>query len=84
MFFDDNGPSTESIGMNLRQIIAVAWLNLLILGELSLSIYLASQDPANLTGIFLKWFFGMAIPTFIVAKLSIHKLGAKALARKRG
>jgi len=61
--------------MNLSQKMAVVVLNLLILTELSLSLYFAGQNPTDLTAIFLKCFFSMAVPTFIIAKVMINRLG---------
>jgi len=75
MVFEDDAQPAAGSHMNLRQKIAVVALNLLILTELSVSLYLAGQDQANLTSVFLKSFFAMIIPTFIVAKVVIKRLG---------
>lgn len=77
MFFDDDPRPAVDSTMNLSQKIAVVTLNLLVLSELSLSLYLAGQNQAELTAIFLKSFFAMAIPTFIIAKVVIRRLGRK-------
>lgn len=81
MIFNDDDQTAVGVAMNLPQKIAVVILNLTILTELSFSLYLASQDQANLTAIFLKCFFTMLIPTVIAAKVLIKRLGDRADAR---
>lgn len=65
--------------MNKRQKIALVVLNVLLVFELCLTMYLAGKDPENLTPIFLKYFFLMIIPTFIVGRIVIRRLRTKEL-----
>lgn len=63
--------------MNFRQKVAVAILDVVIIAELCVSMYLAAQDPDNLTPAFMKSFFTMVVPTLLLAKLIIGRLGSK-------
>lgn len=60
--------------MNFRQKVAVAILDVAIIAEVCIGIYLGSRDPENLTPVFLKSFFTMAIPTLIVGMVVIRRL----------
>lgn len=64
--------------MNLRQKITVAILDVCILIEVFVSMYFAAKDPDNLTPLFLKCFFGMAIPTLIAGRIGIWFLRSPA------
>jgi Ni/Fe-hydrogenase subunit HybB-like protein len=63
--------------MNFRQKVAVAVLDILVIGELCVSMYFASQDPDNLTPVFFKNFLCMVIPTLLLAKVVITRLRSK-------
>ena len=63
--------------MNFHQKIAVGITDIAIIMELSLSLYLSNLDPDNFTSLFVKYFFIMLIPTLILAKIFIRRLGAK-------
>jgi len=65
--------------MNNHQKIAVIIMDVLLIMELCISMYVASKNPDLLTSIFLKYFFIMAIPTFIIAKVFIKRLQSKPL-----
>lgn len=60
--------------MNLRQKVAVGILDVVIIAEVCFSIYMGSRDPENLTPIFLKTFFILAIPTLIIARIIIKRM----------
>jgi hypothetical membrane protein len=60
--------------MNTRQKIGVALLDVVILIELGISIYLANKTPELFTPIFMKTFFVLAIPTLILARIVIKRL----------
>lgn len=60
--------------MNTRQKIGVAVLDVLILIELGISIYLANKTPELFTPAFMKTFFVLAIPTLILARIVIKRL----------
>lgn len=63
--------------MNKRQKIAVVILNILIIAELFISMYLAHKDPENFSLVFFKYLLMMLIPTFIIGKRVIRRLGTK-------
>lgn len=65
--------------MNMQQKITVGVVDIAILVELCVSIFVASRDPENLTSIFVKCFFAMLIPTLILAKVIIRKLRTEEL-----
>jgi hypothetical protein len=60
--------------MNFRQKVAVAILDVLVIAELCVSMYFASQDLENLTPVFLKSFLTMVIPTLLLAWVVIKRL----------
>ena len=62
--------------MNRRQIIAVVILDLVVLAEVFLAVYLAYQDQENFTLVFVVVFFATMIPTLIAGRFAIRRLGA--------
>jgi hypothetical protein len=42
-------------------------MNLLVLTELCVSMYMAAADPDDFTATFIRCFFGMLIPTLVVS-----------------
>ncbi len=60
--------------MNFRQKVAVGILDILILAELSASIYFANRSSEDFTGVFFTYFFSMVIPTLILARIVIKRL----------
>ena len=63
--------------MNKRQRIAQVVLNIIIIAELCMSIFLASKEPELFTIVFFKYFFMMLIPTVILGVLTIKMLRTK-------
>jgi hypothetical protein len=63
--------------MNLQQRLYVILTDIAILVELSVSIYLANGDQENFTGLFLKYFLSMVVPTLIVAVIATKKARSK-------
>ena len=63
--------------MNFRQKVAVAILDIAVIAELCVSMYLATHDPDNLTPVFLKSFLSMVIPTLLLGRVVIKRLGSK-------
>lgn len=57
-----------------RQWLLVAIMNLLVLTELCVSMYLAAADPDDFTATFIKAFFGMLIPTLVIGLLARRRL----------
>ncbi len=64
-------------GLNGKQKVVVVLANILILAELTWSIYLGSQDLEEMTVIFLRSFIPMVIGTVLLAKVLTRRLGAK-------
>ena len=62
--------------MNGVQWLVVIIVDVLVLVELALAMYVANANPDNFTPVFIKTFFGMLIPTLIVGYLSKRVLGA--------
>jgi hypothetical protein len=56
---------TKQNEINGRQWLVVIILDILILSEVALSVYLAAANPDDFTLIFMKRFFSMAIPTLV-------------------
>lgn len=63
--------------MNIQQKATVAVLDILIIIELCISIYVSNKDPENMTLLFMKCFFLMAIPTLIAARVAFKMLRSK-------
>lgn len=59
--------------MNRKQKILVVFLDILILSELTLAMYLSAQNPEDFTGIFLRTFIPLAAATFILGMIGIRK-----------
>lgn len=57
-----------------RQWMLVVVLDVLVLAELCLAMYLAVAGPEDFTGTFIKAFFGMLIPTLGVGALAKRRL----------
>ncbi len=61
--------------MNMRQKVAVIITDMLLIAEVCISMYLASQQtPENLTPTFIKSFAVMCVPTLVIAKMTIKRL----------
>jgi hypothetical protein len=63
--------------MNFRQKVAVAGLDVLVIVELTVSIYFANQHPQDFTAFFFQIFFSLVIPTLILARFVIKGLRSK-------
>ena len=53
-----------------RHWMLVIAMNVLVLVELCLSMYLASSSSEDFTATFIKSFFGMLIPTLVIGALA--------------
>ena len=62
------------VAKNPRQWILVIVMNLAVLTELCIAMYLATNDPDDFTATFIKAFFGMLIPTLVVGVLAKRRL----------
>jgi flagellar biosynthesis protein FliQ len=65
-------------GLNPRQLLVVILVNVLLLAELTLSIYLGKQDPEEMTLIFLRTFLPLVAVTLVGAKWLLMRLGRTA------
>lgn len=59
--------------LNLKQKIVVIIMDVLLLAELTYSIYLGNQNPEYLAGIFLRTFIPMMIGTIVLARIFIKR-----------
>jgi hypothetical protein len=66
-------PIDENQRLNARQRVVVLAMNILLLAEMTVAIYLGQQDPENLTIIFLKTFLPLLIVTLISARVLVRK-----------
>ncbi|MEN6440448.1 MAG: hypothetical protein ABFD97_17885 [Syntrophobacter sp.] len=62
--------------MNSQQKIAIGIVDVAVLAELCLSLYISNKDIDNFTPLFFKYFFSMLVPTLILAKVFIKRLGS--------
>ena len=62
------------VAKNFRQWILVIVMNLAVLTELCIAMYLATNDPDDFTATFIKALFGMLIPTLVVGVLAKRRL----------
>jgi hypothetical protein len=63
--------------MNFHQKIAVVIVDVVVLAELCVSMFMAYNNPENFTPVFFKSFLGMLIPTLILARIAIKRLGTQ-------
>lgn len=59
--------------LNLRQKLVVVVMDVLLLMELSVSLYLACQDPENLTEVFLRTYVPCLLVTVWTARRWIRR-----------
>lgn len=60
--------------MTPRQWLVVIIMNVLVLAELCISMYLAAANPDEFTATFVKAFFSMLIPTLVIGVLAKRRL----------
>ena len=72
MFFrnDDESRAPE---LNSRQRTAVILMDVAVLAEVTLSVYLASKQPDEFTPVFMKAFFSMFLPTLALGIYAIRR-----------
>ncbi|MDL2275505.1 hypothetical protein LJC22_05225 [Desulfosarcina sp. OttesenSCG-928-G10] len=69
---------TVSLTSDIRQKLFAVFINVLVIGELSVSMYFAHQAAARFTPVFFKIFFCLLLPTLVFAYI-----GRRALAKAR-
>jgi hypothetical protein len=57
---------------NARQNLALICLDVALLAEVTISVYMASKQPEAFTPVFMKVFFTMLIPTLIAGIAAIR------------
>ena len=72
MFEQPVPPSNE--GMNFKQKLVVILANVLILAELTTSIYLSHSDQENMARNFLMSFIPMVIVTIVATRMVLKRL----------
>lgn len=70
MFNHDPSRAPE---LNSRQRLAVILLDVALLAEITLSVYIASRQPDEFTPVFMKVFFTMFIPTITAGIVAIRR-----------
>jgi len=63
--------------MNLAQKLTIVIMDLLLLIELCIGMYLANGQPDAFTLVFVRSFLMMCIPTLILAKVLVSRLRTK-------
>ena len=64
--------------LSLPNIIRLASINLLVLAELCVAMYMANENPEEFTPVFFKVFFSLLLPTLILGILSKRFIRPKA------
>lgn len=71
MLFDRSAsPAPE---LNSRQRLSVICMDVALLAEVTVSVYMASKYPDDFTPVFMKVFFSMFIPTVIAGICAIRR-----------
>jgi len=65
--------------LTTRQKIAVITVDILILAEVCVAMYLANANPDVFTPTFMKSFFSMLVPTLIAGHVSVRLLRQKEI-----
>jgi hypothetical protein len=71
--FEQQAPPREE-GMNFKQKLVVIFANVLILAELTTSIYLSHFDQENMARNFLVSFIPLVIATIIATRIFLKRL----------
>jgi hypothetical protein len=67
------------VAKNPGQWILVIVMNLAVLTELCIAMYLATNDPEDFTAAFMKAFFGMLVPTLVIGFFAKRRLRPETL-----
>ena len=71
------GSSEEKKGLNPKQKLIVVLADVLLLAELTYSIYIGSRDPEYMTNIFLRTFIPMVVGTLVLTRLFLKKYASR-------
>lgn len=78
--FEDNAMGAAqkvSLASSPKMKLFALFINVLVIGELFVSMYFANQTPERLTPVFFKIFFSLLLPTLVLAYLG-RRILAKA------
>ena len=64
--------------LSLPHIIRIVVINILVLLELCIAMYMAAHNPEEFTSVFFKWFFSLLVPTLILGVVSKRFIRPKA------
>jgi hypothetical protein len=70
--------------LNNRQRAVAVIMNLMLLIELTVCMYLGQQDPDDLTLFFLRTFVPAVLATLVIARLLIRRMGRPVRFRSEG
>ena len=62
------------VAKNPRHWLLVIVMDVLVLTELCVAMYVAASSPEDFTATFMKAFFGMLIPTLVIGALAKRRL----------
>ena len=71
--FEQQGPARDE-GMNFKQKLVVIFANVLILAELTTSIYFSHYDQENMARNFLMSFIPMVFVTIVATRMVLKRL----------
>ena len=63
--------------ISLPHFIRLVVINLLVLAELFVAMYMATQNPEEFTPVFFKVFFSLLVPTLILSAISKRFMRSK-------
>jgi hypothetical protein len=69
----EGGGETMQSGMNLKQKGIVVIMDVMLLAQLTFSIYLAQQDPNTMVVVFLRTFIPLVIGTLVLGRLFLRR-----------
>jgi hypothetical protein len=63
-------PQQVHMDFSLPNLIRIVTVNVLMLAELCIAMYIANQNPDEFQPVFLKVFFSLLVPTLILASIA--------------
>ena len=63
-------PQQVQTDFSLPHLIRIVTVNVLVLAELGIAMYIAAQNPEEFQPVFLKVFFSLLVPTLILASIT--------------
>ena len=63
-------PQQVQVDFTLPHFIRIVTVNILVLAELCIAMYMANQNPEEFQPVFLKVFFSLLVPTLILASIA--------------